>query len=70
MSIRVSGGYAKPPDVDRYYMQRAIELAAKSAIEECANELHPSLKKRDQRERRLADRPLYSFTMKGVDACD
>jgi pyrimidine deaminase RibD-like protein len=34
MSIRVSGGYAKPPDVDRYYMQRAIELAVKSAIEE------------------------------------
>lgn len=34
MSLHFSGGYAKTPDVERYFMQRAIELAGKSAIED------------------------------------
>ena len=34
MSIQFHGGYAKTPDVERYFMRRAIELAEKSAIEE------------------------------------
>jgi pyrimidine deaminase RibD-like protein len=34
MSIQFRGGYAKTPDVERYFMQRAIELAEKSAIEQ------------------------------------
>jgi pyrimidine deaminase RibD-like protein len=34
MSIQFRGGYAKTPDVERYFMQRAVELAGKSVVEE------------------------------------
>lgn len=34
MSIRISGGFARTPDVERYFMERAIENAKKSVCEE------------------------------------